>query len=220
MSNETIEVQENGLVQDLTQLPAKYRRTKLLDCSDIQIGRPGKLNKAIAQALTDKVAAGVTLTQAAKDVGIGLTTVYRWTDENESFRQSLTHARKHHAAALVDQSMALLEDTSRDIIDGPKGPVINNAQVHRDKARVELRLRLAGIYNPMYAQHKDGTTVNVQVNTTVDAPKQESRDEWLMRHRRISASEQSDDTMARQRSTTQPAALPSPGGTQVLGGSK
>lgn len=160
----------------------KTRRSKDVQLLGLTIGAPTKLTKDVAQRLIDLIASGKTLTKAAEMVGVNKVTVYRWSDENELFRNALTHARKHHADALVDESMELLEDTSRDIIDGPKGPVINNAQVHRDKARVELRLRLAGIYNPMFAEKKEGNTVNIQVNNSVDAPRQETRAEWLARH--------------------------------------
>ncbi len=169
--------------------------------TSIKVGRPSKLTKEITQRIVDSLASGKTLTDTAKLVGIDITTIYRWSDENPTFHQVLTRAHHHQAKALVDQSIELLENTSRDIIDGPKGPVINNAQVHRDKARVELRLRLAGIYNPMYAERKDNNTVNIQVNNTVDAPRQETRAEWL----------------ARQAKTA--PQLPGPG-TQVLDESK
>jgi hypothetical protein len=176
------------VVDDLQSLPLKYQRTRLLDLSTIKIGRPTKLNKAIATSIVNGMGNGKTIAEivdglAGEGVDITRTTIYRWIDENPTFRDAVTRARSMQAHSWADDSMSILDDNSNDVLDGPKGPVINNAQVHRDKSRVELRLRLAGMYNPLYAMTKEGGGINIQVNNIIDAPKQETRDEWLARQR-------------------------------------
>lgn len=186
---DTLLVQSNGLVASMDELPLAKRRTRLLDCSGLQLGRPTKLTKEYATRIVDGIGQGQTMrdlvkTMKEEGLDISTTTIYRWIDENQTFREQIASARRLQAHSWADESKEILDSNGNDILYQADGKiVVNNAQVHRDKTRVELRMKLAGMFNPMYKEDRNSNTINVQVNTIVDAPKQETRDEWLARQR-------------------------------------
>lgn len=62
---------------------------------------------------------------------------------------ALQYKRAQEAAMIreFDEIKAIADDTSRDVLQGPKGEIPNNAAVGRDKLRTDARFRRAGILN-------------------------------------------------------------------------
>lgn len=74
-------------------------------------------------------------------------------------------ALKARSLVMQEEIITLADDSSGDIIDGPKGKLPNNAAVNRSKLQVETRTRLMSAWNAkMFGETKQSTQVNVQVN--------------------------------------------------------
>lgn len=127
--------------------------------------------------ILERVANGESLASITSEEDMPSTaTVLRWAAKTPSFDQALARARLCQADVLVDQCLAIADDTTADLL--PKGGedggvTINTLAVTRAKLRIDTRLRLAGQINPSrYAERITGAAgpVTVNVNTlAVDA---------------------------------------------------
>lgn len=173
--------------------PGPAKRTRLVDVSGITFGDPKcKLTKQFTKSIADWLADGKTLKQWCDQPGYpARSTVYRWVEENTDLRDIVTRARRAQSHTWADECREIADDTSRDLFEttnnrGLPETRVNNAAPHRDKLRIETRMRLAGIYNPMYAPQSQNQ-IAIQVNTTVNAPRAESREEWTARQAKRTA---------------------------------
>ena len=66
-------------------------------------GRPSTFTQVVADAVCDRLALGESLRAIVQDPGMpGQRTVYRWLEENESFRQQYVRAREEQAHAIAE----------------------------------------------------------------------------------------------------------------------
>lgn len=104
-----------------------------------------------------------------------ISTIWNWCRENPDFFANYMRARENMAHALFDQSLAIADDTSRDmIVDADGVMTANPTAVARAKLQIDTRFRIAGKISPkVYGERSEALnagSVNVQVNAlTVDA---------------------------------------------------
>lgn len=140
-------------------------------------GRPAIMSEHLEAVILERVANGESLASITADDDMpSAATVLRHAAKTPSFDQALARARLCQADVLVDQCLAIADDTAGDLL--PKGGedggvTINTLAVTRAKLRIDTRLRLAGQINPSrYAEKVTAAAgpVTVNVNTlSVDA---------------------------------------------------
>jgi len=81
------------------------------------------------------------------------TTVFRWLEANESFRDQYARAREWQAETILDDILEIADETSHDsqeieIAPGLKVTQVNHEVVQRSKIRVDSRFKLMGQLHP------------------------------------------------------------------------
>jgi hypothetical protein len=86
--------------------------------------------------------------------------------QDPEFADRYLLALKSRAIHVSDEILELADDSSNDVIEGPKGAMPNNAAVNRSKLQVDARRVMAGLWYPKILGEKRGpdVQVNVQVN--------------------------------------------------------
>lgn len=112
----------------------------------------------------DRVVMGDTVEEAMIAAwGSKQVNIYRLLHADPDFAQQYRDAKAAAMHREVDEAKTIVDDTSRDVLQGPKGDIPNNAAVGRDKLRSDLRMRRAGILNrQLYGETP--TSVNVTVH--------------------------------------------------------
>ena len=180
-----VEGQEcTAVIQNTPKQPRKYpnvSKVKIWDGEEpLPVGRVTELTKDKASSLFAHIIGGGTIRSWCRETGESVGTVYTWINGNEGFRDGVARARSDGAHSLVEQGVDAIKDNSLDLYWNGKVTAVNTAQVQRDYRLAGIYQWLAGKFNPMYAD-QTGAQVNVQVNTVIDAPSSEHRDEWVKR---------------------------------------
>lgn len=118
----------------------------------------------------NRVAMGATIKAAFMEVfGVEVQPVfYEILRSDADMEARYQSALKTKATLEMEKSMEIIDDDSNDVLEGPKGPVPNNAAVNRSKLRFEGRARLASSwYRRIFGEKEQTTQVNVQVNHAV-----------------------------------------------------
>jgi hypothetical protein len=109
------------------------------------MGRPSDFTKELAAELCARLADGVSLRTVCKSEDMpGKTTVFRWLDENQEFRDQYARAKEESADSWADDII--------DIADGEPG-----GDVTRDRLRVDARKWAASKLKPK--KYGDSTTI-------------------------------------------------------------
>jgi hypothetical protein len=110
-------------------------------------GRPSAYTPAVASAICETLAAGMSLRKlCAQPAMPSMTTVMRWlADETKpEFRLHYAHAREAQADLLAAEILAIADDSSGDIIIDKDGRTrVNNEFIARARLRVDSRKWLA-----------------------------------------------------------------------------
>lgn len=110
------------------------------------MARPSIYSDAIADTILSRLADGEPLTRICKDDGLpGLTTVYRWLESDESFRNKYARAREEQADTLADEIVRIADEAPPP--DGETGK-IDSAWVAWQRNRVEARKWTASKLKP------------------------------------------------------------------------
>ena len=107
------------------------------------------MDQTKAERVLAMVAAGRTLTAAARAVGVDRDTIYRWRAENEGFAVGLREARRGGAEAVLDMAQdAIVEALEQPAqVDGTAPPrPLRDARLMR--AGTDGALRLAAKLDP------------------------------------------------------------------------
>lgn len=162
-------------VRSAIKAGAKQAALRLIEGK--RTGRPSVMSEHLEAIILERVANGESLASITADADMpSAATVLRHAAKVPSFDQALARARLCQADVLVDQCLAIADDTTADLL--PKGGedggvTINTLAVTRAKLRIDTRLRLAGQINPSrYAERITAPAgpVTVNVNTlAVDA---------------------------------------------------
>lgn len=133
----------------------------------------------IAQGLTVDAAM-----MAIKGVTADQTDVYYLMAMDADLRTRYKAAKEAHSLIIGESVIGIADDKTGDVLDGPKGPIPNTANVNRDKLRVDTRFRYIGSYNQkLFGEKKDN--VNVQVNIDHAGRLEEARERALLQDKRV-----------------------------------
>jgi hypothetical protein len=116
-------------------------------------GRPSTYNPQTAQIICDRIAGGETMVNISKTPGIPTPqTVHQWRRKYPEFAKDYATARADQMETWADEIVSISDDSALDTMDGPKGgQVSNNANVQRDRLRVDTRKFLMAKINPLFA---------------------------------------------------------------------
>lgn len=109
-------------------------------------GRPTIYTDEIADSILTRLADGEPLTRICKEPDLpGLTTVYRWLESDDSFRDKYARAREEQADTLADEIVRIADEAPPP--DGETGK-IDSAWVAWQRNRVEARKWTASKLKP------------------------------------------------------------------------
>lgn len=123
------------------------------------VGRPLTYTPELAKSLCERVAAGEMLYKICEEAGSpGITTVYRWMEQFDDFRDNYERARKVKAEHDFDRLQQIADDGTNDWMEARdrEGAIIgwriNGEAVQRSRLRAEtLKWRLSMINPHRYA---------------------------------------------------------------------
>lgn len=130
------------------------------------IGRPSVLSPEMASAICDRLANAEALRAICRDPDMpGETTVYRWLDENEAFREQYTRARARAMERLADELLEIADDSASDTYEDEDGTTrTNHDVVARAKLRVDTRKWLMAKLAPKKYGDRLGLDVDMKVS--------------------------------------------------------
>ena len=164
------------------------------------IGRPSTYIKEIADRICEEIAKGKSLRRicSAEDMP-STSAVCVWLSKHRDFAEQYARARETQADYLIDEAYQIIDDGSRDeyqLNDGSKRTDHNHIQ--RARAQMQLRQWHAARLAPkkygdrILNEHTgaEGGPIQQQQVSLVDAPPQETREEWEARKRKELAERQ------------------------------
>ena len=86
--------------------------------------------------------------EAAQAIGVSKSTIFAWLDRHKEFADLYARAKEAAAETLVDEMLAIVDDSGEDWVEGKNGPVFNPEAVARSRLRFEGRKWLAGKLKP------------------------------------------------------------------------
>ena len=136
-------------------------------------GRPSKYSNALADKICERLASGESLVRVCKDPDMpGLSTVFRWLADNESFRDNYARAREVQADVLADEILDIADDGINDsYTDDEGGERTNYDVIARSKLRVDARKWIASKLLPKKygeRQQVDATVTTRELPASVD----------------------------------------------------
>jgi hypothetical protein len=106
-------------------------------------GRPSKFSQRIAEKICRQLALGESLVKICAGPGmVDISTVFRWLDKKEAFRDMYAHARECQAEFYAHQIIDIADETPITEQPDPDGGVtirIDSAGIQRNKLRVDAR---------------------------------------------------------------------------------
>jgi hypothetical protein len=134
---------------------------------DQGVGRPTDYTEEKATLICDLLCEGKSLVEICGLEGMPhRSTVFRWIEANEGFRNKYARAREDQAELMADQLLAIADDMSNDVSGELKMP--NAVAVQRAKLQIDTRKWIAskllpkkyGDRNITELQGKDGAELN------------------------------------------------------------
>lgn len=112
-------------------------------------GRPSSYSEELADAICERLIMGESLKAiCAEEEWPSESMVYRWLQKNEGFREQYRVAREAQAERMLDEIIAIADDTTNDTIQGEYGPLPNNEWIARSKVRIGTRQWFMGKVAP------------------------------------------------------------------------
>jgi hypothetical protein len=134
----------------------------------------------VGDAICERIAEGESLRKICQDDDMpSKTTVFRWLEDNEVFRDQYARAREWQAETLMEEALEIADDRHNDvqqieIAPGTKIDRVDYEVIQRSKLRVEARLKLMG----QLAPKKYGPKMSLSVKE--ENPIQSLTDEELL----------------------------------------
>lgn len=127
--------------------------------TDLSVPRPAKFEQSIADEVVKLIrSCGLSYTQIeAMDGMPSRRTIGRWRDENPSFHEACSKARVLGIDAMLEDGLAILDDSSGDIVErlayngGTPKAEINGTHINRARQQWEGRKWLAGKLSEKYS---------------------------------------------------------------------
>jgi hypothetical protein len=165
-------------------MPAKKKASKALVPVQKKIGRPSAFTEEKAEEICRRIAAGESMRHICLLEGMpSQSMVYRWLDENKSFREQYAQAREKQADAFLDQIQEIAHDGRNDweILECERTKqdriVLHAEHVQRSRLRVDtLKWVMSKLAPKKYGERIDiehsGKT-NVEVDVYIGGVKME-----------------------------------------------
>lgn len=121
------------------------------------MSRPSDFNEELAQEICEAIATtprGLDFICQGEERFPSASTVHRWLNDHEAFRESYLRARDRQADLIFDECLEIADDASHDVRlvgggdDGESREVCNTEFVQRAKLRIDTRMRMAGKLAP------------------------------------------------------------------------
>jgi hypothetical protein len=118
-------------------------------------GRPSSFTQEIADTICQRIADGQSLRSICSlEAMPGQTTVFRWLESNEAFRDQYARAREVQADTLFDEILDIADDGRNDWIERhdqegtATGYRENGEAMRRSQLRIDARKWMAGKLRP------------------------------------------------------------------------
>lgn len=106
----------------------------------LPVGRPSKFTTELGTQICALIVEGIPLRAISKKLEFGLTTLFRWLEQDEEFRKQYARARELQAEVLADEIVAISDDGQNDTYEDDEGQVRTNFDVvQRSRLRVDAR---------------------------------------------------------------------------------
>lgn len=134
------------------------------------MGRPTKFNQAIADAICDRLASGLSLRRICRNSAMpNKATVFRWLAANSEFSDQYARARESQADLLVDEMIDIADQPkigkkTKRTSDGKLEETTFDMTEHR-RLQIETRKWVAARMRPK----KYGDKIDVEQKTTLEA---------------------------------------------------
>ncbi len=127
--------------------------------------RSSEFTQKIADLICEKLVTGLSLRKICLDDEMpALATIFRWLNDNASFREQYARAREAQAETLVDEIIDIADESSRDTyIDDDGNERTNHDVIARSRLRFDARRWAASKMLPKKYGDK------IEANHTVDA---------------------------------------------------
>lgn len=110
------------------------------------MGRPSSYTPEMAAQICERLAAGESLRSICRIEGMPCQAmVYRWLENNESFREQYAQARNDGLEALADEIFDIADESRNDWVErenartGRKETTLNDEAIQRSRLRVDAR---------------------------------------------------------------------------------
>lgn len=106
-----------------------------------RINSPSKYTEELADRVCEGLASGKGLEAVCAGDGIpNASTIYRWLEAHENFREKYARARQIQADRYFDEIVQIADDGSRDYRQDDEGrDVVDHDHIARSRLRVEAR---------------------------------------------------------------------------------
>ena len=151
-----------------------------------KVGRPSRYTKALGERIIQELEKGRSLVSICREEGFPhFATVWRWGEGitesiPEEFRKRFTQAKAVRLGYWSEERIEIADDSSNDYIEktnakGKSWTQFNSEAFQRSKLRIDVRSRMIE-----EARGSMPTESNVNV-TVIDAPPNETREQWEKR---------------------------------------
>jgi hypothetical protein len=82
-------------------------------------------------------------------------TIVDWMEKDEALAKRMAKAKRVHAMLLIEAAQNIADDVSQDMIETPKGFILNPVAVNRAKLRVDTYKHIAGKFSAEFADKMD-----------------------------------------------------------------
>jgi len=115
-----------------------------------------ELTKGQQAIVVEAVTIGKTMTTACELAGIPMYIAMQSINLDRQFAQKINIARESSAIKLIDEALTIVDEAGETTTDADGNLVQVENATNRAKLRVETRLRIAEIYNPLrFAKARD-----------------------------------------------------------------
>jgi hypothetical protein len=154
-------------------------------------GRKRKWTLFQFEDIFDLVASGVDIDTAVmrvKGVPVAQTDFYALVNADPELRDGYRTAKESYSLVIGENLRAEARNKEGDILETPKGPIPNQANVNRSKLIVETDFRYIAAYNAkLFGEKKDN--VNVQVNIDHVGSLEAARERAKLQDKRVTPSQ-------------------------------
>ena len=127
----------------------------------MKVGRPTKYSQEIANQICSIISTShKSLRTVSREVGVDVSNILRWINDNKEFREQYTRAKEEQADYLVEEMIDISEHTEED-----HTPFTGANVIQRDRLRVETRKWIASKLKPK----KYGDKLDIE-HTVVEQP--------------------------------------------------